>query len=144
MDRFWSKVNKSDECWVWTRARNPKGYGWFGFRQRLQLAHRVSWMLAFGDIPEGLDVLHSCDNPPCVRPEHLFLGTHGDNNADRHAKGRSAGPKGEVNGNSRLTLEDVREIRALRGQVLQKDLAARFGVNQSNISHIQNNRTWRE
>lgn len=141
-DRFWSKVDKSGECWTWTASTNPKGYGWFGYGGKLQLAHRVSWQLAYGPIIGELNVLHSCDNPPCVRPDHLFLGTNGDNNADRHAKGRSAGPRGEKNGATRLTANDVAYIRSLRGQVKQKDLAMYYGMTQAGISHVQTGRSW--
>jgi hypothetical protein len=90
-DRFWAKVDKSGECWVWTGSRNWAGYGYLGAVRghgRQLAAHRVSWELANGSIPEGLHVLHHCDNPPCVRPEHLFVGTRSDNLSDAGRKGR--------------------------------------------------------
>jgi len=90
-DRFWSHVDTSGECWVWTAARASKrgGYGRFGIEnQQTEYAHRVSWRLAYGPIPTGLWVLHHCDNPPCVRPSHLFLGTQVENMADMTIKGR--------------------------------------------------------
>jgi excisionase family DNA binding protein len=88
--RFWRYVEKSDGCWQWTGAANPKGYGNIGRGKGLGTAkaHRVSWELHFGPIPPGLYVCHACDNPPCVRPDHLFLGTAQDNNNDKIAKGR--------------------------------------------------------
>lgn len=102
-DRFWDKVNKDGpvpqhvphlgKCWVWTGAKAHKGYGAIsgeGFRSKRDLAHRVSWRLHHGDVPQGLWVLHKCDNPPCVRPDHLFLGTSQDNHADMMRKGRHA------------------------------------------------------
>lgn len=101
-ERFWTKVDRSGECWIWTGARvkssrNPVGYGSFApTRTNTQLAHRVSYEWACGPIPFGLWVLHHCDNPPCVRPDHLFLGTAAHNAADMVAKGRSA--TGERNG----------------------------------------------
>ena len=98
-DRFWSHVNKDGPahpydptlgpCWRWTASTNAKGYGRLGDRHRRVVgAHRVGWELAHGPIPNGLSVLHSCDNPPCVRASHLFLGTAAENNADMVAKGR--------------------------------------------------------
>lgn len=83
-ERFWARVDKSGCCWVWTGSCNNKGYGRFDG----EYAHRFSWRLLSGPIPDGLNVLHRCDNPPCVRPDHLFLGTVSDNARDMWAKGR--------------------------------------------------------
>lgn len=88
VDRFWAKVDRSGDCWVWTAYRNRNGYGQFWFNRSLHLAHRVSWILTNGSIPDGLCVLHQCDNPPCVNPAHLWVGTQVENIADRDAKGR--------------------------------------------------------
>ena len=91
VDRFWARVEKTATCWNWTGARLPKGYGMIGarsWRDGWQCAHRVSWELHFGAIPDGLHCLHRCDNPPCVNPAHLWLGTNADNAADRDSKGR--------------------------------------------------------
>jgi hypothetical protein len=88
-DRFWSKVQKTDTCWLWTSTRNPFGYGRVYWRGRMNVrAHRLAWELTYGAIPEGRWVLHSCDTPSCVRPDHLFLGDARTNVADMHAKGR--------------------------------------------------------
>src|SRR5678816_2871477 len=93
-ERFWSKVDQSGDCWIWTAHHLSSGYGLIGTgsmrdgTRRGSLAHRVSWELAYGTIPDGLFVCHRCDNPSCVRPDHLFLGTCKDNAADSVAKGR--------------------------------------------------------
>lgn len=90
-DRFWLHVDKSGDCWLWTGATDHNGYGKVDYRTPLRRtlgAHRISWMLRYGDIPNGLKVLHKCDNPKCVNPDHLFLGTHQDNMDDMVAKGR--------------------------------------------------------
>lgn len=94
--RFWSHVDKSGECWEWTAARQPSGYGKMVVGSRLDgsrrfpPSHRLAWELTHGPIPQGLHVLHHCDNPPCCNPAHRFLGTDADNAADKVAKGRQA------------------------------------------------------
>ena len=88
MLRFWSKVEKSEGCWTWTASRDPIGYGTFGFDGKVRKAHRVAYVLAFGEIPEGHHILHSCDNPPCVNPAHLRSGTRKDNMQDALKRGR--------------------------------------------------------
>jgi hypothetical protein len=148
-ERFWAKVNKTDGCWEWTASRGPKGYGYFvrdGTRRpgrRSESAHRVSWEMAHGPIPEGLYVLHKCDNPPCVRPDHLFLGTKADNNRDMHQKGRNNQPKGEANRRAKLTEDQVRMIRAARaaGRPL-KPFAKKYGVHHAIIYAVANRRNW--
>jgi len=89
-DRFWNKVNKTDGCWEWGANRNPSGYGRFRLNGRMEVAHRVGYSLAFGQIPDGLFILHSCDNPPCVNPSHLRAGTKADNMRDMVQRGRNS------------------------------------------------------
>ena len=86
-DRLWNRVRKGSSCWTWTGA-TQHGYGYIGENGKILRTHRVSWTLHHGPIPDGLCVLHHCDNPPCVRPSHLFLGTHTDNMKDMVSKGR--------------------------------------------------------
>jgi hypothetical protein len=147
-DRFWAKVEKTDGCWVWRGTTGHRGYGRVHVPDstRLVFAHRQSWAMAYGPIPDGTQVLHRCDNPPCVRPEHLFLGDQADNIADMVAKGRHAraAAHGESNAHAKLTDEAVRELRGLRaaGWPL-KDLSARFGVGVSRVSAIALGQGWR-
>lgn len=90
--RFWSKVLIGNECWEWQAACHRHGHGMFALRGRMHYAHRVAWELWYGPVPDGLFVLHRCDNPPCARPDHLFLGTQTDNMADAFQKGRMVFP----------------------------------------------------
>lgn len=92
--RFWSKVKITPACWWWTAYINDRGYGKFQFAGKSERAHRAAWLLTYGPIPKGLDVLHSCDMPACVYPSHLWLGTHGDNVWDRVMKETAIGYRG--------------------------------------------------
>lgn len=150
-ERFWNQVSKTSECWEWTSAALKNGYGSITIqgpaktgKSIRQLAHRFSWELHFGPIPAGMLVCHKCDNRKCVRPDHLFLGTHADNGADMVAKGRSANRSGSKNTRAKLTEEAVKAIRAefngSHGQVLA--LARRFGVVHAVISNILSRKSW--
>jgi hypothetical protein len=144
-DRFWSKVQRGgpDECWPWTASKTDEGYGSFKWSVERR-AHRAAWILTRGPIPDGLDVCHTCDNPPCCNPAHFFLGTNGDNNADRHAKGRSGSARGEQNGNAKLTASAVLEIRAARKRGVRLiDLATQFGVSIAVVHAAATGKTWR-
>jgi hypothetical protein len=138
--RFWAKVLRTNGCWLWTGAATP--YGKFtagrladGTRQTI-LAHRFSYEIEFGPIPEGLFLLHSCDTPPCVRPQHLSPGTHAENMEDMASKLR--------HGRSTLTVPQVREIRAfLKDGMPVRVIGSRFGVSPSLIHRIAHNEIWR-
>lgn len=128
-------------CWLWTGARHPQGYGFIKRKDGTQLrAHRVAYELAYGPIPPGLQVCHRCDNPRCVRPGHLFLGTARDNAADMVAKGRAARNAGERNGAARLTRAQVAQIRGASDPYSL--LAERFGVTPSAIGLIKRHERW--
>lgn len=153
--RFWAKVDKSQDCWNWM-ASKTRGYGRFNVNGNWVLAHRVSWELENGTIPSGLLVLHHCDNPSCVRINHLFLGNHIDNARDRDSKGRGEMPalpgyithpervaRGERNGSSKLTEQDIRQIRELGKQQLKLgDIAPRFGITRAMVSYILLKKCW--
>ena len=139
-ERFWSKVKKNSGCWEW-RGGRLRGYGSFTVKRKPVRAHRFSYELHIGPIPEGMCVLHHCDNPPCVNPAHLFVGTNADNVADMVAKGRQAGPKGERNPNSKLNANDVLAIRSAAG-FYQRELAKKYGVSRSLINMILHRKRW--
>lgn len=144
--RLWARVALSAEpngCSEWQGMRDPNGYGRIGIGQHPVLVHRLSWELAYGPIPEETCVLHRCDNPPCVRPDHLFLGSRADNMRDAVSKGRQI--QGERVASAKLTAAHVLEIhrRYAVGDVTQKRLAAEFGVKPTQIQAIVNGRAWK-
>jgi hypothetical protein len=150
-EKFWEKVNKTDSCWLWTASKRTTdrtgGYGKFATgrrnKQTTYMAHRFSWVLENGPIPDGLDVLHHCDNRLCVNPDHLFLGTQQDNMDDMIAKGRSA--KGEKNPHAILTEDIVMQIReAIRvRQGTLADVARLFGITYVSLQAIYHRRNWK-
>jgi len=145
IERFLSRVLVGDDsqCWEWIGRKNPDGYGRFDFQNTCGSAHRYMWELHNGVIPDGLVVCHKCDNPPCVNPSHLFLGTVQDNVADRDQKGRTARHRGADNGRAVLDETGVREIKNLRrlGHTY-KDISSTMGVSVGCVSHILNGRHW--
>lgn len=165
-DRFWSYVNKSGPtveyvgtpCWVWTKTKDKNGYGRFSLESnRYERAHRLSFKMAFGDFVDGLMILHKCDNPSCVRPDHLFAGTAKDNAIDAAAKGRVATgdrngsrkhierrPRGEAHGLHKLTDEQVEEIvRCYDSGETIRSLSRRFGVSRTPITRIVRREAWK-
>lgn len=147
-DRFWDKVVKSDGCWEWQGATYHFGYGAVRVKGKNHHAHRVSWELTHGAIPDGQKVLHRCDNPPCVRPDHLFLGTDADNHADMMQKKRHSPPPvllAEANPQTKLTVEIVREMRRryAAGEVSMYRLAKEHSVDLSLASRIIKRTNWK-
>jgi len=144
--RFSRRWVKQGDCHVWSGARNPGGYGSMWLNGHRVSAHRLAWMFERGPIPDGMCVLHHCDNPSCVNVEHLFLGTQADNARDRNAKGRNADTSGTKNGNSRLSWSQVIEIRRLYREdgVSQALLADKYNVSFQHISRIVLGENWSE
>jgi len=155
--RFWQHVNLTGDCWLWTANRQKAGYGRFWAEGATVSAHRFAYVLAYGVIPTGMDVCHRCDNPSCVRPSHLWLGTHDDNMADKTAKGRA--PKGDGNGSrthperlqrgeqhhgAKLTTPEVVAIRALHaaGGMTYTAIGRRYGMDPTTISDIVRRHIW--
>ena len=150
-ERFWAKVDKTGECWEWTASLSTDGYGQLAINGRMFSAHRLSYMMNHPltiDLLEGhreIFVCHRCDNPKCVNPAHLFLGSGADNAKDREAKGRGNQQKGEKHGNSKLTETQVREIRIkyATGGINQRQLALEYGISRQNIGDIINRKYWK-
>ena len=137
---FWSKIDKSGECWLWTAAKDKDGYGLFGINRKLHKAHRIMWSISHGEIDSTVHVLHVCDNTSCVNPSHLFAGDHSANMKDMMRKGRSA--KGERNGNATLSNKDVLEIRKLLRTHTQAQIGAMYSINYRTVSKIKTRTTW--
>ena len=142
--RFWEKVDKSAECWLWQAGSVVKGYGRIRINGRMQLAHRVAWELTYGKIPNGMCVLHACDVRACTRPDHLFLGTYADNTRDAIDKGRNvmAGALGTRNPATNLCELDVWLIRNIKGQT-HRAIAKFFDISRETVTNIINRKTWR-
>jgi len=156
--KFWANVEIKGQadCWEWKLSKTRKGYGQYRFNGVMMQTHRIAWALTNGDIPQGKLVCHKCDNPGCVNPLHLFLGTHFDNMADMVSKGRQI--KGDIhparmfkgkvvgskNGRSKITEDDADQIRQLysMGGIKQKELGEKFGINQRTVSTIVTGKNW--
>ena len=140
-DRFWSHVKKGkqDECWLWLGPLDHYGYGKInrgGWHGKTLKAHRVSWEFANGLIPSGMCVLHHCDNPRCVNPAHLFLGTHGDNARDRERKHRG--------NHGKLSKQKALEVYALATQadITQREIGIEYDIDGNTVSDIKLGITW--
>jgi hypothetical protein len=148
--RFWSKVLKGDNCWEWQSLKNELGYGEIrqgSSKEPKVKAHRVSWEIHFGPIPERMIICHKCDNPSCVNPEHLFLGSFSDNMRDMDSKGRRRKNPviGERHHRAKLSDKKVTEIRDkfLPFVVTKRQLALEYGVSEITIKNVLSRRTWR-
>ena len=143
-EEFWTKVDKSGghkACWIWQGKKQTGGYGQFRFKGKLILAHRLSYIFECGPIPEGMCVLHKCDNPSCCNPKHLYLGTKKDNARDRDRKGRMADTRGSRNPNSKFT---EKEIQGIRSDIRKIQMVADdYSVHASTIYDIKNHVTWK-
>jgi len=154
-ERFWRKVKKSTGCWNWTAScfKHPRtreetyGCFWVGDKRektgKMATAHSIAWMLVKGEIKDGLKVLHKCDNPRCVNPEHLFLGTQMDNVQDMINKGRGKKQRGSKHYNAKLTEQEVKEIRSLYQRGTGRNnpgnsqmLAKKYGITQATIYDV--------
>lgn len=150
LDRFWGNVEKGTDCWIWQAGKFDNGYGQFRVGNKKIKAHRFAWEAVNGPIPEGIKVLHKCDNPPCVNPDHLFLGTNRDNTVDALIKGRIQPAKnlkhfvGEESPNAKLTDVSVLQIReAFQSGRSKYWIAKKFGIAQSTVTQIVTGVTWR-
>lgn len=153
--RFWAQVEKTDGCWLWRGRRDGSGYGQLQYKKQRIGAHRLSYELHIAEIPAGLWVLHRCDNKLCVRPDHLFLGTHLDNVRDCVSKGRNRFPVlyGRQHKNAKINYEIAQKIRELyaigrgdkkksRGAFRQVDIATMLGTTRCIVSNVVRGGTW--
>lgn len=147
---FWSKVDKEKSdifyndtrCWEWIAGKDHDGYGRFNIKPNKYGAHRISWLLYYGEIPENMFVLHHCDNPACVNPLHLFLGNQQDNEDDKVRKNRQS--HGEQHGRHKLTEKQVSEIRERysNGSVSYMQLAKEYGISKALVCFIISKKLW--
>jgi len=147
-DQIWDYIDKNGPggCWLWCRSFDTWGYGQVWVDQVKYSTHRFIWEMYNGPIPKGFCVCHSCDNPPCCNPDHLFLGTHDDNMRDMKEKGRSNGgaPAGEGNGRAKITWEEVKTIRKMLNRgTPARVLSRKFGISIPQIYKIKNNNSWK-
>lgn len=149
--RFWVKVDKftaasagAKDCWLWLAGKEWDGYGIFWLRRATCRASRIAYQITKGPIPAQHQVCHTCDNPPCVNPAHLFAGTQKVNSLDMVIKGRSFHANGTLHGMAILNDEDIFQIRELlaAGNFSQREIGERFGVCSSAISNINTGRAW--
>jgi hypothetical protein len=148
MDRLWKNTDRSTGCWIWLGLKSQKGYGSISYQGKGVRTHRLAWQLTNGQIPPGMMVCHSCDNPSCINPDHLFLGTNSDNQKDRVSKGRKNRgefKKGESHWCSKLTRAQVDEMRRIRQTtgLSESKLAKMFGIGKSQSHNILIGNGWK-
>ena len=143
-ERFWSKVDKTVSCWNWSACTDKDGYGIFWLNDGNSRAHRVSMMLEGCDIPSGMMVCHTCDNPSCVNPDHLYIGDSQTNVDDMIERGRVASQRGEMNGHSKLTESIVREIRdrVFAGET-QRAVAKSLNIDHKHVNMVILRKCWK-
>lgn len=141
---FYKLLKPNGDCLEWTGATHRQGYGFTRLNDKMVTTHRLAYKLEHGHIPEDKIVCHTCDNPVCCKPEHLFVGTQQDNMNDKTVKGRGNQPKGDAHGGHKLTEEQVLEIRELvKTSMIQKDIADMYGIGRSNVSAIKLRKKWK-
>jgi hypothetical protein len=134
-EKFHGRVDTDGECWIWTASRNKNGYGRINHNYKNIRAHRASWIITRGPIPKGIDILHKCDNPACVRPSHHFPGNMSINQTDRAMKGRHR---------NKLTPAQVRELRGVIGiHGAQRAFARKYSVSEQIVSDVARGRVYR-
>ena len=149
VDKFLAKVEVSGDCWLWkgakTNLRHGHAYGVISDKNKKRtMAHRVSWEIYVGPIPEGLCICHHCDNGLCVKPAHLFIGTIADNNRDAREKGRIPFPKGEFHGMAKLESTQVLHMRMLYQDGLStRKIASKFGISKAHAFQIVAYKRWK-
>ena len=142
--RLMSRIEIKDSCWVWKGWVSPKGYGYIRVGNNCKSTHRVSYEVFIGDIEKGMCVCHTCDNPSCINPEHLWIGSNQDNAIDREKKGRGRNNKGENHGRSKLKESDIPTIlKLLEDGIYQREIARRHGVHQATIFRVSKKKSWK-
>lgn len=150
LKRFWSKVNRTSHCWIWTASLDGRGYGkfvmWRDGKHTYYIAPRIAWQISNGPVPEGMQVCHKCDNPKCVRIGHLFLGSAVDNAKDMLRKGRFPKRTRELNPNSKLTYKDVQSIRRIKSTgVSAETISKAYKITKKHVWNLcaKNSKLWR-
>jgi hypothetical protein len=143
-ERFFQKIKKTEACWIWTGRKNWKGYGEVKCNNKSYKSHRLSWIIHFGCIPEKMCILHKCDNPCCVNPNHLFLGTHQDNMIDMFQKGRGNRAFGTRVTPSKLNEEKVRSLRNdFYSGMKRDDILMKYSISKRAMYLVAKRITWK-